>query len=241
LLPQGIIAMPPGEPFTIFIVDDDAGVVRALSRLLRSHGYETQSFTSSEDFLERHDRSLPGCAVLDLSMPGLDGLELQQALACCGGPARPIVFLTGRGDVPSSVRAMKAGAVDFLIKPVDDDELLAAIAQAEERDASSRRSSAELSSIQERLSRLTPREREVLGHVVAGRLNKQIAGDLGTVEKTIKVHRARMMKKMDVRSVADLARLAEKAGVSVRDARDQNTQPFILARRPTRSSPQNGR
>lgn len=222
LAPQGIIEVPAGEAFTIFIVDDDAAVVRALSRLLRSHGYETRSFTSSEKFLEGHDRSLPGCAVLDLSMPGLDGLELQQALAC-DGVDRPIVFLTGRGDVPSSVKAMKAGAVDFLTKPVDDYELLAAIAQAEELDASSRRTNAELSSIRERISRLTPREREVLGHVVAGKLNKQIAGDLGTVEKTIKVHRARMMKKMNVRSVADLARLAEKAGVSIPAAQDRSS------------------
>jgi FixJ family two-component response regulator len=127
---------------------------------------------------------------------------------------RPIIFLTGHGDIPTSVQAIKAGAVDFLTKPVRDDALLAAIAQAEKLDARSRIAHAELSAIRARLSSLTPREREVLGHVVAGRLNKQIAGDLGIVEKTIKVHRARMMRKMNVRTVADLARLAEKAGVA---------------------------
>jgi FixJ family two-component response regulator len=203
--------MPPETAFTVFIVDDDSGVTRALSRLLKSRGYETQSFTSSREFLEQHDAALPGCAVLDLSMPDLDGLELQQALTREGAVPRPIIFLTGHGDIPTSV---KAGAVDFLTKPVRDIALLGAIAQAEKLDARSRIAHAELSSIRTRLSSLTPREREVLGHVVAGRLNKQIAGDLGIVEKTIKVHRARMMRKMNVRTVADLARLAEKAGVA---------------------------
>jgi FixJ family two-component response regulator len=206
--------MPPETAFTVFIVDDDSGVTRALSRLLKSRGYETQSFTSSREFLEQHDAALPGCAVLDLSMPDLDGLELQQALTREGAVPRPIIFLTGHGDIPTSVQAIKAGAVDFLTKPVRDIALLGAIAQAEKLDARSRIAHAELSSIRTRLSSLTPREREVLGHVVAGRLNKQIAGDLGIVEKTIKVHRARMMRKMNVRTVADLARLAEKAGVA---------------------------
>jgi FixJ family two-component response regulator len=206
--------MSPESNFTVFIVDDDAGVVRALSRLLKSRGYEVRSFTSSREFLQKHDATLPGCAVLDLSMPDLNGLDLQQALMREDAVPRPIIFLTGRGDIPTSVRAIKAGAVDFLTKPVRDDALLDAIAQAQKLDVRSRIEHAELSAIRERLSHLTPREREVLGHVVAGRLNKQIAGDLGIVEKTIKVHRARMMRKMNVRTVADLARLAEKAGVS---------------------------
>jgi FixJ family two-component response regulator len=206
--------MPFETAFTVFIVDDDSGVTRALSRLLKSRGYETQSFTSSREFLEQHDAARPGCAVLDLSMPDLDGLELQQALTREGAVPRPIIFLTGHGDIPTSVQAIKAGAVDFLTKPVRDSALLGAIAQAEKLDARSRIAHAELSAIRKRLSSLTPREREVLGHVVAGRLNKQIAGDLGVVEKTIKVHRARMMRKMNVRTVADLARLAEKAGVA---------------------------
>jgi FixJ family two-component response regulator len=184
-----------------------------LSRLLRARGYEVEAFTSPQAFLAGHDASIPGCAVFDISMPGLDGLELQQVLTA-GGSLRPVIFLTGKGDIPTSVRAMKAGAIDFLTKPVNGDELLAAIARAENKDATTRRDSAELDQINARFAILTPREREVMTHVIAGRLNKQIAGDLGTVEKTIKVHRGRVMEKMGVRSVADLVRLAEKAGIS---------------------------
>jgi FixJ family two-component response regulator len=199
--------------FTVFLVDDDPGVLKSLSRLLRAKGYDVRSCESPQDFLAHHDVSVPGCAVLDVSMPGLDGLALQQALTA-GGSHRPVIFITGKGDIPTSVRAMKAGAIDFLTKPVNDKDLLAAIARAEEQDAKSRRAHAEQASIQARITTLTPREREVLTHVVAGRLNKQIAGDLGTVEKTIKVHRSRMMEKLGVRTVADLVRLAERAGIS---------------------------
>jgi FixJ family two-component response regulator len=199
--------------FTVFLVDDDAGVLKALSRLLRARGHDIKAFTSPQAFLADHDASMPGCAVLDVSMPGLDGLELQQALTA-GGSQRPVIFLTGKGDIPTSVRAMRAGAIDFLTKPVNDADLLAAIARAEKEDARTRHANAELESINARFAILTPREREVMTHVIAGRLNKQIAGDLGTVEKTIKVHRGRMMEKMGVRSVADLVRLAEKAGIS---------------------------
>jgi len=199
--------------FTIFLVDDDASVLKALSRLLRTRGYEVQLFASSPAFLAEHDASIPGCAVFDVSMPGLDGLELQHALTT-GGSQRPVIFLTGKGDIPTSVRAMRAGAIDFLTKPVRDGDLLAAIARAEKDDASTRDRNAELKSINARLARLTPREREVMTHVITGRLNKQIAGDLGTVEKTVKVHRGRVMEKMGVRSVADLVRLAEKVGIS---------------------------
>lgn len=200
---------------TIFLVDDDAGVLRALSRLLRTRGYETLAFTSPREFLTTHDRSLPGCAVLDVSMPDLDGLELQQALSTADAQ-RPIIFLSGAGDIPTSVQAMKAGAIDFLTKPVSDDDLLAAIARAIEADSQSRHLNSELEAINARFASLTPREQEVMTHVIAGRLNKQIAGDLGTVEKTIKVHRGRVMEKMGVRSVADLVRLSEKAGISPR-------------------------
>jgi len=200
--------------FTVFIVDDDAGVLKALSRLLRARGYEVQSYTSPREFLAQHDATVPGCAVLDVAMPGLDGLELQHALTAAQGTHRPVIFITGKGDIPTSVRAMKAGAIDFLTKPVSDKDLLAAIARAEEQDARARQAHAELAEIQAKITTLTPREREVLTHVVAGRLNKQIAGDLGTVEKTIKVHRSRMMEKLGVRTVADLVRLAEKAGIS---------------------------
>jgi FixJ family two-component response regulator len=198
---------------TIFLVDDDAGVLKGLSRLLRARGYDVQAFSSPQAFLAGHDGSIPGCAVFDVSMPGLDGLELQQALSS-GGSQRPVIFLTGKGDIPTSVRAMRAGAIDFLTKPVDDDDLLAAIARAVRHDADTRHASAELDSMNARFAILTPREREVMTHVIAGRLNKQIAGDLGTVEKTIKVHRGRVMEKLGVRSVADLVRLAEKAGIS---------------------------
>src|SRR5215831_18490655 len=204
------------EKYTIFIVDDDVAVLKALSRLLRAMGYDIQSYTSPREFLARHDATVPGCAVLDVAMPGLDGLELQQALTAAQGTHRPVIFITGKGDIPTSVRAMKAGAIDFLTKPVSDKDLLAAIARAKEQDARTRQAHAELTEIQGKITTLTPREREVLTHVVAGRLNKQIAGDLGTVEKTIKVHRSRMMEKLGVRTVADLVRLAEKAGISPR-------------------------
>jgi FixJ family two-component response regulator len=199
--------------FTVFLVDDDAGVLKALSRLLRARGYDVRANMSPQEFLADHDAEVPGCAVLDVSMPGLDGLELQQALTA-GGTHRPVIFITGKGDIPTSVRAMKAGAVDFLTKPVNDTDLLEAIARAKEQDAESRQVRAELSAITARIMTLTPREREVLTHVVAGRLNKQIAGDLGTVEKTIKVHRSRMMEKLGVRTVADLVRMTEKVGIS---------------------------
>jgi FixJ family two-component response regulator len=152
-------------------------------------------------------------------MPGLDGIELQAALKA-GGVERPVIFITGVGDVPVSVQAMKAGALDFLTKPVKSRQLLAAVALAAEKEAQALEVRNELASINERISKLTPREREVLTHVVAGRLNKQTAGDLGTVEKTIKLHRGRMMHKMGVRSVADLVRIAERAGIRPSDRRD---------------------
>lgn len=195
------------------MVDDDPSVLRALARLLSSAGLEARGFPSPAAFLQAHDPATPGCLVLDVAMPGLDGLEVQQALAVADG-ARPIVFLTGRGDIPTTVRAMKGGAVDFLTKPVNDSDLLAAVRNAIEIDRAAREAQTELDALRQRLASLTPREREVLVHVVAGRLNKQIAADLGTVEKTIKVHRARIMEKMAVRSLADLVRVAERLGVS---------------------------
>ena len=200
--------------FTVFIVDDDGRVLKALSRLLQAKGYHTRPFASAAEFLTQHDPDAPGCAVLDVAMPGLDGLQLQHVLAT-GGTQRPIIFLTGKGDVPTSVRAMKAGAIDFLTKPVKDKVLLEAIDRAQEIDQRARQLRVELTAIQAKVATLTPREREVLSHVVAGRLNKQIAGALGTVEKTIKVHRGRIMEKLGVRTVADLVRLAEKAGISI--------------------------
>jgi FixJ family two-component response regulator len=200
--------------FTVFLVDDEPGVLKALSRLLRAQGFDVRPYTSPREFLNDHDSNMPGCAVLDVSMPELDGLALQHALTA-EGSCRPIIFITGKGDIPTSVRAMKEGAVDFLTKPVDDADLLGAIERAAEQDATTRRHRAELASIESRIATLTPREREVLAHVVTGKLNKQIAHELGIVEKTIKVHRGRMMEKLGIHTVADLVRMTEKAGVSL--------------------------
>jgi FixJ family two-component response regulator len=193
-------------------------VLRALTRLFSAAGLEARAFPSPAAFLQAHDPAIPGCLVLDLALPGLDGLELQQALTV-SDCARPIVFITGQGDIPASVRAMKGGAVDFLTKPVDDEALLAAVRNALEIDHRAREAQVQVDALRQRLATLTPREREVLGHVVAGRLNKQIAADLGTVEKTIKVHRARIMEKMAVRSLADLVRIAERLGIPPATAR----------------------
>jgi RNA polymerase sigma factor (sigma-70 family) len=192
--------------YTVFIVDDDIDVLRALERMLRAAGYGVRTYTSPVEFLAEHDARIPGCAVLDVSMPGFGGLELQAALTTSFA-TRAVVFLTGAGDIPTSVRAMRAGAVDFLTKPASGGDLIVAIERAIARDTKARRTSEEVATIEARLSKLTPREREVLALVAAGRLNKQIAGELGTSEKTIKVHRGRVMAKMEVRTVADLVRL----------------------------------
>jgi RNA polymerase sigma factor (sigma-70 family) len=197
---------------TVFLVDDDAAVLKGLRRLLASAGLNVIAFESPQDFLEGLDGDAGGCVVLDYSMPGLNGLELQQALAARGS-ALPVIFLTGKGDIPTSVRAMKDGAVDFLTKPVDGEVLLAAIRAAIKRDRSQRGERAERTDIERRLATLTAREREVLRLVVAGLLNKQIAAELGTVEKTVKVHRARVMEKMRAGSLAELVRLAGKGGL----------------------------
>ena len=199
--------------FTTFLVDDDPAVLKAITRLLNAAGYKTKSFSSPREFLSAHDPSIPGCAIIDLVMSELDGLHLQQALIERGSE-RPIIFLTGKGDVSTSVRAMKAGAVDFLMKPVKREALFSAVLRAAKVDALSRQKRDESKSIGDRLANLTHREREVLEYVIAGRLNKQIAASIGTVEKTVKVHRGRMMAKLGVRSVADLVRLADKAGIT---------------------------
>jgi FixJ family two-component response regulator len=193
-------------------VDDDQAVLRSLSRLLRSAGLPVAPFSSPREFLSHLPHDASGCLVLDVAMPELNGLELQQALAARGCEL-PVVFLTGRGDVPSCARALKAGAVDFLSKPVDREVLLRAVRLAIEEGRRRHEDHAEVSGIRVRLATLTPRELEVLRHVISGLLNKQIAGRLGTVEKTIKVHRARVMQKMRAQSVAELVRLSERAGV----------------------------
>ena len=204
--------LPPLSP-TVFVVDDDAAVRKALSRLLRSAGIAAAVFASSREFLAQYDPVAPGCLVLDIAMPGFSGLELQTTLGEKGN-VLPIIFLTGHGDVSKSVQAMKHGAFDFLSKPVKDKDLLTVVRAAIETDAFVRREQAKLSEVLTRVDKLTPREREVLGHVVAGKLNKQIAGDLGITEATVKMHRARVMVKMKVQSVAELARLTERCGIT---------------------------
>jgi FixJ family two-component response regulator len=195
---------------TVFMVDDDPSVLRATQRLLTASGFNVDTFESADAFLQKYAATTPGCLVLDVAMPGFDGLELQQALVARGS-ALPIIFLTGQADVPMSVRAMKRGALDFLTKPVDEADLVGAIRKAIERDCASRKHAMEIGAIDRRIATLTPREEEVLAHLVTGRLNKQIAAELGTVEKTIKVHRARVMQKMHVRSIAELVVLVERS------------------------------
>jgi FixJ family two-component response regulator len=193
----------------VFLIDDDPSILKALTRLLTAEGFQTRPYPSASHFLDEYNASLPGCIVMDLAMPGMSGLDLQTRLAT-SGRLRPIIFITGHGDIPSSVRAMKAGAVDFLTKPFDDHALLSAVRLALEKDQLLRSKQAQLDRIEKSLASLTEREREVFEHVTRGRLNKQIAGDLGIVEKTVKVHRGRIMKKMGVRTLADLVKLAER-------------------------------
>lgn len=205
---------PMTPPSTVFLVDDDASIRRAFTRLIKSAGYAVQAFASARDFLDywRVSEERPSCLVLDVRMPGLSGLDLQHELQAAN-TLLPIIFITGHGDIPMSVKAMKEGAVDFLPKPVKDKVLLNAIEQALERAARERAAHDEIDDIRRRLDTLTPRELEVLRLVITGMLNKQIAYQLGTVEKTIKVHRARVMDKMEVESLAELVRLAERAGI----------------------------
>ncbi len=186
-------------------------------RLLRSVGYEVAAFATAEDFLAQREGRVTGCVVLDVAMPGLNGLDVQHALAERGHDV-PVIFLTGHADVPICISAMKHGAFDFITKPFDDNELLEAIERALERAAALERQRAQLATTNSRLATLTLREREVLGHVLAGRLNKQIAADLGTAEKTIKVHRARCMSKMQARSLAELVRMVERARPEIADS-----------------------
>jgi FixJ family two-component response regulator len=203
----------PSSP-TVFLVDDDASVRRAMARLIKSARYQVQTFVSAREFLDRMpDGAGPACLVLDVRMPGLSGIDLQRELQLTN-LVLPIIFITGHGDIPMTVKALKAGAVDFLPKPVRDTDLLRAIEQALARARREGTERKELEDIQRRIDTLTAREREVMSLVVKGWLNKQIAVELGTVEKTIKVHRARVMDKMQVESLADLVRTAERIGIS---------------------------
>lgn len=210
----GVFGLSAGEPM-IFIVDDDEGVRSAVAGLLACAGLSTSCFASASEFLAAERADVPACLVLDLDLPDLSGLELQRALATT--PAPPIVFISGHGDVPSSVRAMKEGAVEFLAKPFDDEDLLRAIDTALALDRYALQQRCEQAELQRRYDRLTPREREVLPFVVAGFANKQTASELGTSEITIGVHRSQLMRKMDARSLADLIRMADKLAIVRRD------------------------
>jgi FixJ family two-component response regulator len=203
----------PGEfEAVIAVVDDDPWAREGLSSLIRSAGWRAKTFASAQEFLAGPGTEAPSCLVLDLQLPGLSGLDLQKRMAE-GGLEIPIVFLTGHGDIPASVQAMKAGAVEFLTKPVDDQKLLQAIQEAIERDRHTRQRHADLRELRERYESLTGREQEVMRQVVSGLLNKQIAGELNITEVTVKFHRGHLMRKMHADSLADLVRMAESLGI----------------------------
>ena len=196
----------------IAIVDDDPSVRRGLQRLIRSAGWKAETFASAQEFLARPLADAPSCLVLDLQLPGLSGLHLQQRMAELGLDI-PIVFLTGHGNIPASVQAMKAGAIEFLTKPVDEQNLLKAIQEAIERDRRTRQQQAEMHDLRRRYESLTAREQEVMQRVISGVLNKQIAGELNITEDTVKFHRGHVMRKMCADSLADLVRMAENLGI----------------------------
>jgi FixJ family two-component response regulator len=207
------------EPI-VFVVDDDGSVRESISRLLTAMGFRSETFASAEEFLARERYEGVGCIVLDVRMPGLTGMDLQDELVRIGC-LMPIVFITGHGSIPMGITAMKKGAVDFLPKPFDDNELLEAIMKAIEKYREARKVEVEAADARERVKLLTLRENDVLRRVIQGMLNKQIAYDLGIAEKTVKVHRGRIMEKLRVTSIADLVRLAEKGGVEPLDARER--------------------
>src|ERR1700732_1953710 len=202
---------PPGAP-TVFVIDDDAAVRASIQGLLKSVSLRSEAFGTAEEFLRSKRPDGPGCLVLDVELPGVNGLDFQRALADAGIRI-PIIFITGHGDILMSVKAMKAGAVEFLTKPFRDQDLLDAIQVALERDRAGRQRQAETAMLRERLELLTPREREVLPLIVSGLQNKQVAAEIGTTEATVKVHRSQLMRKMGADSLPELVRMAEKIGI----------------------------
>ena len=200
---------------TVFVIDDDASVRKSLSRLLRSAGYSSEMFSTAEEFLGREHFNGIGCLLLDVKMPGLSGMDLQKELNKADYHM-PIIFITGHGNIPMSVEAIREGAVDFLTKPFDDKKLLQAIESAIEKDRQTRAEYNETVDIRRRIELLTPREKEIFRYIITGMLNKQVAYELKIAEKTVKIHRSRVMEKLCVDSVAELVRLAEKAGIEPR-------------------------
>jgi FixJ family two-component response regulator len=205
------------EPPTVVVIDDDASVRKALDNLLRSVGLDVELFKSPQEFLQSSRPDRPGCIVLDVRFPGRSGLDMQRELAAVNTPL-PIIFITGYGDIPMSVRAMKAGAVEFLTKPFRDQDLLDAVGVALEKDRARRANEMRLAELRSRFDTLTARERQVLALVIAGRLNKQIAGELGVSEMTVKMHRRQVMRKMQAVGLAQLVRLADQLGLGSQHA-----------------------